>query len=518
MVLVLVDIMPVSTAHPDYSSNLPSWRKQRHFRDGSEAVKNAGTAYLPMLSGQDDEDYKGFKDRALFYGASGRTQQALAGAIFRKNPVINFPGTDSEEILKHVGKAGESAQELMKRGVEEQLLPARVGALVDAPEEDNAAPFVTLYYAEDIINWSAERRGDSEEPTEVVLREEFEVRDEEDPFKVKRKTQYRVLRLGKPADQGDGESPPDTAIYYQEVWVEIELEGTTGNTGKTTFILDKTIVPKMWGGRTLDRIPFTFFNARSLGVKPEVGPLAELVAVNHSHYLSAADLEHGRHFTALPTPVLTGFNPEYRLKIGSGVAWITDNVNAKAYFLEFTGSGLTHLVEGQKHKEHLMATLGARLLEEPKAGVESADALRLRSTGEQSALSSLVSTADLGWSRTLGFLAEWRGLPAEQASAQLNRDFDTSQLDPTQAAVWMQQVQAGLMSYETFYHNMRKAEAYPEDWTIELERAAIETGPPMAPPATEEGEIGLESSKVALDTSKEALKQMKEAPREEEAA
>lgn len=515
--------MPVNTPHPDYVTQKLLWQKQRRFRDGGDAVKAANEDYLPRLSGDDDEDYRAYKNRALFYGATGRTLQALSGAIFRKDARVEFP---RPELLKLAGKAGESVDELIKRCTEEQILPARVGTLVDAPAIANGRPYITIYFAENIINWATQQRGESEELVEVVLEEQLETRNKDDRFKVERKTQFRVLRLGNPQPRSDEEAlklgmadAGDKAVYYQELWVEQVLEEATANTPATiTFTLKDIIVPRMYGGRTLEHIPFTIFNARSLAAKPEPGPMLELVNVNCSHYVSSADLEHGRHFTALPTPVLTGFNPDFRLRIGSGVAWITEQPAARAYFLEFSGAGLGHLVEGQKHKEHLMATLGARLLEEQKAGVEAADTLRIRQQGEQSALTNVVVTADHGWTRTLQFYADWYGLSTTTVACTINKDFDLAQLDPAQQQALMLQVQAGLMSYDTYFHNMKKGEVYPPDWTIEQERAAIEAGPPMAQPSSEADALALESSAVNLDTSKENLKQLKQGPAEGEAA
>lgn len=476
--------MPVNTPHPDFAAHRAAWRKQRLFRDGGDAVKAAGEDYLPRLSGDDDQDYKGFKDRALFYGATGRTLQALSGTVFRKAPTIEFPG--DEGLLDMCGKAGESCLELIKRSTEEQLLPGRVGLLVGAPATENGRPYVTVYFAENIVNWASTSVGESEEPNEIVLQEEIEERDDEDHFKVIRKSQFRVLRLGSPGqpDEDPDAELPASPVYYQELWVEAaEVEGQAQAQGdQKTYVLQETVVPRMWGGRLLTRIPFTLMNARNLSLKPEPGPLAELVNVNLSHYISSADLEHGRHFTALPTPVLAGFDANIRMKIGSGVAWVSENPAARAYFLEFSGAGLNHLVDGQKHKEHLMATLGARLLEEPKAGVEAADTMRLRQAGEHSALANVVLTADMGWLRTLQFLAEWRALPPDQVSVSINKDFDIAGMDPGLAANFMLQVQGGLMSYETFFYNQKKADVYPEGWTIEQEREAIAEGRPMAEP------------------------------------
>jgi hypothetical protein len=67
--------MPVNTCHPQYSAHEHQWKRCRDAVDGSDAVKAAGSQYLPGLSAQSTEEYEAYKMRALWYGASARTIQ-----------------------------------------------------------------------------------------------------------------------------------------------------------------------------------------------------------------------------------------------------------------------------------------------------------------------------------------------------------------------------------------------------------------------------------------------------------
>ena len=74
----------------------------------------------------------------------------------------------------------------------------------------------------------------------------------------------------------------------------------------------------------------------------EKPPLLDLVDVNLHHWRLSCDYNHGLHYTGLPTAIAAGFpksNDGYR--IGAGAAWWSEEPNAKAYYLEFTGEGLT---------------------------------------------------------------------------------------------------------------------------------------------------------------------------------
>ena len=103
--------MSVSTTHPEYDLYAPKWRKVRVSIAGEEAVKEAGSEFLPILIGQTSEGYNGYKMRAMFYGASARTVQGLTGAIFRKPPEVLFPKSKLD-FLAHLGRSRESLDEM----------------------------------------------------------------------------------------------------------------------------------------------------------------------------------------------------------------------------------------------------------------------------------------------------------------------------------------------------------------------------------------------------------------------
>lgn len=469
--------MTVSSRHPDYEYSLPLWRKVRTAIQGEEAVKDAGIVYLPKLSGQHDSEYLDYKSRAMFYGASGRTVQGLTGAIFRKPPDIKFPEAN-KELLKTIGRHKEPIEDVAKEIVEACTGIGRVGVLVDAPRTENAKPFITLYAAESIINWLAADGPNGEEIVQVVLEEVVEVRDENDPFLTKKVTRYRVLSLGDPNSDELTQSEVDLGdIYFQDVFEE----QTTKQNGKNVISLVYLgrIIPRKRGGQVWRKIPFQAVNSSSIRLKPEKSPILDLVNVNLSHYRNSADLEHGRHFTSLPTAWVTGFDPKTELTIGSARAWVSSEVNAKAGFLEFTGAGLGHLADGMKDKEKLMAILGARMLEELPVGTEAAETVRLRQSGEASALSSIALTCSTAITQALKDFADWMSIPSKDISVTLNRDFQTAGLAPNVLQNLILAVQGGLLSWSSFFYNLKRGELIPDHVEEKEELLLIKQGSSM---------------------------------------
>ena len=269
-------------------------------------------------------------------------------------------------------------------------------------------------------------------------------------------------------------------IYIQNRYIEVKNTGSSGS-GNTSWVLEETMVPSK-RGEPLNYIPFVPFSPDSLSIdSEETGPLLPLINVALSYYRSSADLEHGRHFTGLPTPWVTGVSKEkfkgMDISIGSPKLLRFDNKDAKLGMLEFTGAGLKYLENALVDKQQLMVFLGSRLLEPQKAGVESAEALRLRQGGETSILASLSDLISLGVTKLMVFIADWHGLPInEDIKVQLNKDFFDVKMSPQDITAVVQAWQSNAISQDVVMYNFRQGEILPPDMTNEevIEKSKME--------------------------------------------
>jgi hypothetical protein len=477
--------------NPIYVENLALWKKCRDVMNGSEAVKAAGELYLPRLSDQTDPEYSAYKARATFYGATGRTVKGLSGTVLRKPPTIEYPDEGKEGIFKHLGEAGEDINLVIQQLLDEVCGVGRMGVMVDAPEGENADPYVIQYYAENIINWREEmirqpegvdgRKGPVRRLTLVVLQEQKMEPDPDDVegYAVKKVETIRVLRL-------DSEG-----LYEQELFEKREtLQDQRHPSGpkKTEWISVGVTQPKYKGGQRLDYIPFLFLNPTGVSAEVEKPPLLELVNMNISHYLSSADLEHGRHFTGLPTLYAAGFDPkETKMRVGSAKAWVTENVGAKAGYIEFGGQGLSTLENALKEKESKMAVLGARLLEEQQANPETATAVTLRQIGEKSILAVIAGVVSDVMTQIVRWIGRWAAIAgSEEGKIELNQVYDVVGIDSFMLTGLMQGLQGGTYSFDSFFDKLQKAGFYPDGWTMDDEKEAIAAGLPQLPA----GELG----------------------------
>ncbi|OUT11830.1 hypothetical protein B9N62_02630 [Campylobacter concisus] len=460
--------MAVNAKHPEYSKNLTKWQLMRDALAGEVAKEK----YVPKLSDQEEDEYSAYVGRAEFYNATARTQVALTGLLFAKPPKVELP-----EALKTIGENisldDDTLEALAKNIADECLSVGRCGVLVDLPsvekadyskleaERLNLRAYATLYKAENIINWKTTKINGSNVTSLVVLAETY-AEPMQDEFVDKIKTRYRVLDLHE-------------GYYRQRVFSETKA----GN-----FEVVSEIYPSA-NGQKLEYLPFTFFNVNDLKTAVEKPPLLDLAKVNISHFRSEVDLEHGTHFTALPTPYVTGYQGESseKLKIGSTAVWVINDPSAKVGFLEFSGAGLSTLENRIAVKEKRMSILGARLLLDEKKTAEATETLQMRKSGENAVLTSVASTISEGIVSFLKDIAFFENIASENLIYEINTDYNLTMIEPQLLAQIIAGIQSGDIPNEVLYDALLKGELMPktiqsyEDYQAKLEQAAPQVTP-----------------------------------------
>lgn len=503
--------MGVDTTHELVKKYEPLWEKTDDAVEGEDAVKDKGSTYLPKLEGQ-GEEYQAYKKRAQFFAASGRTVAGLVGAVRRKDPQVDWP-EGKADLLEKITSRGDSLEELIGTVLRANTSVGRIGLLVDAPPRGEAAPFVAVYKAIDIRDWEIGDVDGRRLPIRIHLREAIKVPDPKDqPFGRKTMIRYRVLRLGTKVPSGEGQpdedlsgADPDSLKYWQEIYLQKEA-------GSTVFVFQEVIQPSKMGGRAWTKIPFVPINSIDTSIEPTKPPLIDLVNTNLSHYRNSADLEHGLHLSALPTPWAAGFSLEEgelggkknELRMGALSAWTTENHEAQAGMLEFSGAGLGSIIEAMDRKEKHMAVLGGRFLEEQKKAQEAAETVKLRLSGDHATLADIAASSSDGLTQMLKLLADWMNIK-EEVHLELNRDFQIAGISAEKITALMAAMQAGAFSWSSFFWNLQQGEAIPEGVTEEEEAERIIAGipgaqPPTAPLELEEEEEELEEEEEEEET------------------
>lgn len=428
--------MPINSQHPEYNKRSSQWKRCRDAYQGQDAVKDAGEAYLPKLKGQKSEDYESYKKRAQFFGATGRTIEGYVGAVMRIDPVFeNMP----DEWLADLTNTGINAKDYVASRLVEQLLMGRQGILVDRTEK---RPYLTGYSAESIINWSSNY---------VVLKESYTEAKADDKYTLETKDQYREI------------TRDENGNIIHVIWRKA--------TDADKFVVYETLTPTK-RGKGIDTELFIPLTIDGRNFSPEKPPLLDLVDVNLSHYMTSADLEHGRHFTGLPTPYIAGdLDSSQNLTLGSAQALILPE-GSSAGFMEFTGRGLESLEKGMEEKREQMAALGAQVIQGQKNQAEAAETVRLKQNSETSILTRAVESVENAINAALAIMAEWDGKTAP--TIKINTDYIDSTIDPQRMTSLMGAWQAGAISLDTLQWNLQRGEIISPETDLEKEKSKIE--------------------------------------------
>lgn len=444
--------MPVNSTHRDYEAALHRWRRVRDCLEGSDSVKERGDAYLPKLTGMSDDEYVAYKSRALFFDATERTHSGLIGALFRQDPVVEVD-TRAEALLDDIDLDGANLTTFAKRVSGEVLALGRYGILVDFSDAQGR-PYLSGYMAENIINWRHRHIGGDRVLDQVVVREWIE-EPSLDGFGSSVLEQFRVLTLDE-----DG-------LYIQQVYRRPAENADP--------VLIETLMPNIRKKR-FDYIPFFFVSPYDLTADVHKPPLLGMADLNLAHYRNSADLEHGRHFTGLPTPYVTGVDDDEgntTWDIGGSTVWMLPQ-GSTVGMLEFTGTGLSALQEGLKEKEQQMAKIGLSLFMDEKAGVESAASRMVRSSSEKSVLAATSETVGDALRMALSVLSQWAD-GSEEVEFSLNKEFYDFVLEPTMVAELRNAYNDGVLLIEDVVWNLIRAGMVRPDVTVEEVVGILET-------------------------------------------
>lgn len=446
-----------------YIKYLPLWQKCRDAYEGQAQVHSKTTTYLPKLSeNEDDELYRQRLMRATFFGATQRTVDALVGTLFKNNMVENVPEY-LKEWEKNVTASNKVSlvnfKQFSHNIARETILVGHAGVLVDFPNVDTSkmteaefensglSVYLKLYAPENILDWYEEEINGVKKLIFVKLREEYVDFDQE-TLTSQPHVRYRNLVIR------DG-------VYHQ-----IVVDGDADNK-------EVDIIPQGEDG-PFDYIPFVFFNPNGNGADVEKPMLIDMVDINFDHYRTNADYKHGMYFSGLPTPYVTGITPDKLLEANDGLSIgprsfiILPAAESKAGYLQVQPEVFKDYREELKVLEDRMAVLGARALITERKQTETADAIELKSAGEQSVLSKVADAIAAGLTSILRIVDDWYpGENAKDIHLSFSKDFGMTGVSPLVLSEIFKAVQAGVAPSIIYFNNLKRGGYISEEMTFE---------------------------------------------------
>ena len=426
--------MPASTKNPTYHMYYDTWQQTRDAVKGSVAIKEKRARYLPVPDGETgsegatnlryaNEEHKGtgtlryrnYIKRAVYTNFTGRTKNALVGAVFRKDPTIVVPA-GLEYLIDDATGDGLSINQLAKDELSNLLEVGRTGFLVDYPQADQGLSVedvdlldlrasIVPYTAEQIINWKLDAYGGRKLLTLIVLEEDYP--DDDDEFGHEKKKQQRILRL---SDDG----------YSQQIYRD-EMPYT------------EQFFPTKADGSKWFEIPFIFCGSKNNDASIDDAPLADIAEVNLAHYRNSADYEESCFITGQPTLFITHslsaeqfaeYNPN-GIKLGSRAGHVLGETGA-ATLVQAEANNIVR--EAMNSKLNEMVAIGARIVTD-RGQNETAEGARIRFASENSVLGDVVNNLSEALFTCILWVGEFMGFDGD-TEFYLNTEFYDKSVDP----------------------------------------------------------------------------------------
>ena len=412
------------------------WGVVRSVVAGDQAMRKGG--FLPYLnpadmSAENKARNEAYVERAVFYGATGRTLDGLLGIAFRKDPSHTLPSY-LQYLLTDADGSQNSIYQQSQAVAANLLQVGRHGLMVDFVAR-LSRPVIKSYDAENIINW----RYDDGQLSMVVLLEKIE---EPDGYGLTEVVQYRelaieggvcVCRLWRV--DADGKVQPHQVMDVNRAELVDQLVmGTTS--GKLAFI------------------PFRFVGSRNNDAGIDPCPLYALARINIAHYRNSADYEDSVFYVGQAQPWIAGLSEEWRDHLQ---AQKTAYVGSRAPFLLPQGGAFgfaqpspnTLVYEAMGQKEQQMIALGARLLDQTVRTTTATESENDKEVST-SVLSMCIANANEAYQTAIGWCAAMlnKTLTQEeqQASYKINQDYSRSRIDGQAIAALVAAWQAGVIA------------------------------------------------------------------------
>ena len=332
--------------------------------------------------------------------------------------------------------------EIMKTG--------RAGLLVDAPEE-GGKPYLSLYTAQNVINWN-----EGTDDTFIVLQENNYRRNPKDKYDLTMETSYRELKLNE-----DG-------IYEVVIWRK------NGPAGK--FESSEPIYPKS-RKKNMTNIPFCIVSPIGLDFSVDRPPILDMVNTLAAWWRVSVDHANAIHTICVPTPYVSGDieAEEFELTLGPDSCIVLPD-GSKLGFLEFAAGGLSEVSSQLDRLMEMQAALGARLISDTgkKTMIETAEGARIRESMSTAVLGNIVASVEAALMKAVDWAAGWLEINPEPSDIKLNKELISPTIDANMVNSLLNAVLKDNLSFESFYRALEEAGMTDPGVTSEDEKKRIE--------------------------------------------
>jgi hypothetical protein len=420
--------MPVNQPHPLHLARQDDWQQMSDTHQGERTVKERGETYLPptegmVLDGMGDgqvgrQAYDAYKTRAVFHDFVKQAVEAMVGIMHREAARIEVP-EKMKPLLDKITVNGESAQVLLRRMNEWQLLYGRCGLLVEAPTGATVAdakPYLALYSAPAILNWDDGVRAQGKQELEFVTLNESGYERQAD-FQWVFRNRYRVIAMSDVVATFTAGADTQAAQVADGVYQVVALPAD-----QQDIPPDASWITPQIGGKSLDKIPFIFVGTKDLAPDPDDPPLLGLSNLSLAVYRGEADYRQALYMQGQETFVTIGADTEKKDRLGAG-ARLDLPRDADAKFVGVSAEGLSAQRTSIMDDKMAAGEQTSRLFDSSGTSYQSGTALRIRISAKTATLRSIAETGAEALKQALQIMAEWMGEDPSKIVVEPNTDF-----------------------------------------------------------------------------------------------
>ncbi len=462
--------------HPAYSKSAYNWMICRDSIDGESAIKMKNELYLPMpaamslpqasenpsstqnnaalfgeLSGfsnpnfHTNKAYSAYLTRAQFPELASFILRGLMGLALSDEPTIKLP-KNMEYLLTSASLTGQTLVEYYSYVLTEVMTTGRILSVLDVNDKTNQIVFVP-YVTESVPNWKVDRAQNSaaKKPLSVVV--------SESRAKSNDVTNYST----------------DEEVYSIKILYQDENDNFSIKTKEKESDIGVDTSPN-FRGKLFNGMPMKMYGPIENNFKVQAPPLYGVASSSVQIYMKYADLSNSEFMSCSPTLVISGVADDFSPQaIGSTVALILPDSDAKAYFTTTDTSALTHVMSHITDLYEQAIYSGAQLLDSSKKAAESAETVRLKQSGSGATLASVVRNVAKGIEEQLKDIAIWMGENPDEVSFLPITEFMSPALTAAEQRELVKSWVDGAISHFTLLDNFRRAGVLQEGDSIEDE-------------------------------------------------
>jgi hypothetical protein len=428
----------------------------RALMGGTDAMRDAGEAYLPSFAAEPLETYQSRLKRSVLFEAFPDTVHSMTGRVFAKPVEV----TDGPEELKawadNIDLQGRDLSAFAAQVFEDGFASGVSFIMVDAPRRESEKsqadaraeglrPYLVHIAIEEVLGWKTQTYGNVVAFSQFRIMESVSIEDPDDEFADEKIAQVRVLDR---TDEG----------------VTVRLFRKHDSAG--WYVFDEYTTP----AKELTIVPYY---SRRTGFATGEPPLRGLVSLNIAHWNLQSSMLNNAHYGLIPIMLLTGFDADSEMVLSSNIAFRSADNDADARWVKVdtgaieTTKGLLNNFEAQ------MQTLGLQVIAEKvkSAAGENRDAAK-----ETSQLSLMADNLKDALENAMSWMSYYGGLSEQVITLDVNKDFGIAPLTYQEAAAMQTDVAMGYLSRETYFEERkRRGVLRPDlDTQAEFDRIASE--------------------------------------------